>query len=131
MGVGLGVIAGSLLIILPPQLKEFRLNNKTSLTRNSFSSKGNKGNTLSSLFPSKESNEIIPLSNKWKELAQKEKGLEASGYILFEDGRYAQLDHETPLPAASTINIPILFVALEMLDRGLIDWDERKSGLSY
>ena len=43
---------------------------------------------------------------------------------MLDDGRYAQLQPEKPLPAASSIKTPILLAALEDLDAGKLRWND-------
>jgi beta-lactamase class A len=69
--------------------------------------------------------ELSGLSQKWAQLAAKHKDLQASGYLLvLDDGRFAQLQAEKPLPAASSIKTPILLAALEDLDTGKLRWND-------
>ena len=54
-------------------------------------------------------NELIALSQRWKELAATQADLKVSAFMLvLDDGRYAQLEPDTALPAASSIKTPIL-----------------------
>ena len=63
--------------------------------------------------------EIINLSNNWKELANKYPELKASAFLIsLENYRFAQFNPDKVLPSASTIKIPILLLALEMIDNG-------------
>ncbi len=134
MGIGLGVIGGSALKTLSNNLKGEKnlletffsqqiLNNSTrkELITNSFS--GSKRQVLRSKY--KLGQEIVDLSNRWEILAKKERDLEVSAFFLnLDNGLYAKLSPNKPLPAASSIKIPILLVALEMIDSGLLTWDE-------
>ncbi|MEB3350112.1 MAG: serine hydrolase [Cyanobacteriota bacterium] len=69
--------------------------------------------------------ELTALSQRWTALAAAQKGLTASAYLLvLDDGRYAQLAPDQPLPAASSIKTPILLLGLEDLDAGKLRWNE-------
>jgi beta-lactamase class A len=67
----------------------------------------------------------VALSKRWQQLAAVHKDLTASGFLLvLDDGRFAQLQSDLPLPAASSIKTPILLLALEALDAGQLRWGE-------
>ncbi len=69
--------------------------------------------------------ELSDLSRRWATLAAAQKGLTASGFLLvLDDGRYAELKPDQPLPAASSIKTPILLVGLEEFDAGRLRWNE-------
>ena len=125
MGIGLGIIVGSFYSIAPkylnkndilisrPKKKNFLLKNNELKNRIKIRN-----------YSNKEIVEIKDLSKKWKELAMLDNNFEASGYIFFEDGRYALLNPNKKLPAASTIKVGILFFVLQELDQGKLKWDE-------
>ncbi len=122
MGVGLGVLTGTGLKLLAPHLAQGanrapRLDGATAvpaLTR--------RGLDLGRFEPS---TELPALSAKWAQLAAAQKGLSASAFLLvLDDGRYAQLQPDLPLPAASAIKTPILLVGLDQLDTGKLRWNE-------
>ena len=69
--------------------------------------------------------ELTALSQKWAQLAAVHKDLQATGFLLvLDDGRFAQLQPEKPLPAASSIKTPVLLAALENLDAGKLRWND-------
>ncbi len=69
--------------------------------------------------------EIKALSQRWVELAAQQSDLEASAYMLIlDDGRFAAMQAERPMPAASSIKTPILLAVLELLDQGTLQWNE-------
>ena len=69
--------------------------------------------------------EIKALSNRWTELAAQQSDLQASAYLLIlDDGRFAAMHAERPMPAASSIKTPILLAVLELLDQGTLQWNE-------
>ncbi len=124
IGLGLGVILGTLLTFISPEENTSKSNKLSPFSRKFIARKSNQKKSTITFGEYKQSQEIIPLSKKWKELADEYKDLEVSAYILFEDGRYAQFNAEKSLPSASTIKIAILFLSLEMLDDGKLRWDE-------
>jgi beta-lactamase class A len=124
MGIGLGVITGTGLKQLAPQL--------------AGGYKGSTSNQPPALMPSAQplprglalgrfepKTELTAVSQKWAQLAARHKDLQASGYLLvLDDGRYAQLQPDKALPAASSIKTPILLAGLEDLDAGKLRWNE-------
>ena len=53
------------------------------------------------------------------------KDLKTSAYMLIlDDSRFAQLDAERPMPAASSIKTPVLLASLELIDNGDLHWNE-------
>ena len=120
MGLGLGVIAGTGLKLLAPRLAQGAVGvPKADPTPHLRPS----GGLSSGRFEPRR--ELAGLSETWKKLAAAQKGLTASGYLLvLDDGRYAQLQPDLPLPAASAIKTPILLVGLEDLDAGKLRWNE-------
>ena len=151
MGVGLGVLTGSALKLLAPQVRQQRLALPSWLSQHAWISeqawltglgpgttsddsregtpspeeakpKKGVGLPLGSFDPKQE---IKALSEKWKQLASQHKDLQASGYMLvLDDGRFAQMNAEQPMPAASSIKTPILLAALELVDSGDLQWNE-------
>jgi len=123
MGIGLGVISGTVLKLLAPRFAQGaievpRPNPTSSLAPQPLQ----KGLALGRFEPRLE---LGNLSRKWAQLAAVHKDLQASAYLLvLDDGRFAQLQAERPLPAASSIKTPILLAALEDLDAGKVRWNE-------
>lgn len=136
MGVGLGVISGSALKMLAPQVQQGNVTlpawlnlDRLQLAALAPGRQPQATNTASAMatslgrFETKE--EITALSQRWRALAAAEKDLQASAFLLkLDDGRYAELSPDTALPAASSIKTPILLVALELLDAGDLSWNE-------
>ncbi len=124
MGAGIGILTGTLLKLLAPQLASVASDQPSA---------GNGGNgpqlpsvpaglSLGSFEPR---TELPALSRRWAQLAAAQKGLIASAFLLvLDDGRYAQLQPDLPLPAASSIKTPILLAGLEELDEGKLRWNE-------
>ena len=120
IGAGLGVIAGTGLKLLAPRLAQGAV--------------GVPGlDPVPKLLPGGHRNqgrfeprrELTALSQRWAKLAAAQKGLKASGYLLvLDDGRFAELNPDQSLPAASSIKTPILLVALDRYDQGRLRWDE-------
>jgi len=120
MGLGLGVIVGTGLKLYGPRLAQGavsipRLDPVPKLQPSGGLSQGR--------FEQRQ--EITNLSRTWAQLAAAQKGLTASAFLLvLDDGRFAALQPDIPLPAASSIKSPILLVGLEELDSGRLRWDE-------
>ena len=124
MGLGLGVITGTTLKLLAPKLAGGAAGRPAAAPAMTMPSLGNlpKGLGLGRFEPS---TELTGLSQKWAQLAAVHKDLQASGFLLvLDDGRFAQLNAERPLPAASSIKTPILLAAMEELDAGKLRWNE-------
>ena len=124
MGIGLGVITGTGLKLLAPQLAGGTKGsaNKPSPALMPSAQPLPRGLALGRFEPK---TELTAVSQKWAQLAARHKDLQASGYLLvLDDGRYAQLQPDKPLPAASSIKTPILLAGLEDLDAGKLRWNE-------
>ncbi len=127
IGIGLGVITGSLLKMVPNYLEGREpLANLAGQGKETFKDKASnkrivKRKKINSI---KETSEIRSLSSKWERLGKEQNDLIASAYILFQDGKYAEFQPDIILPAASTIKIAILFILLEKLDEGNLLWNE-------
>lgn len=132
LGIGLGVISGTLLKIININ----NIGNNISDTqfinpkKKGISEKANKEklsylrNRSRSLHTSKNQN-IIELSEKWQKLAESKKDLKASAYLLLIDKKeYAEFQPNLKLSAASSIKIAVLVALLEMIDSGHIRWNE-------
>ncbi len=120
IGAGLGVIAGTGLKLLAPRLAQGAvgvpgLDPAPKLLPDGHRQQGR-------FEPRRE---LTNVSQRWAKLAAAQKGLKAAGYLLvLDDGRYAELNPDEPLPAASSIKTPILLVALDRYDHGRLRWDE-------
>jgi beta-lactamase class A len=120
IGIGLGVIAGTTLKLLAPRLAQGAvgvpgLDPAPKLLPDGHRNQGR-------FEPRRE---LANVSKRWAQLAAAQKGLKASGFLLvLDDGRYAELNPDEPLPAASSIKTPILLVALDRYDHGRLRWDE-------
>ncbi len=138
MGIGLGVITGTYLKMLNPQNRQGPLLLKNLLVlspinKETFNKKNHKIIPISRFTNKKfifnqisQKKEIQTLSKRWKRLSSQHPDLIASGFMLILDnGMHAKLSPSTPLPAASSIKTPILLVTLQMLDKGLIEWNEQ------
>ena len=120
MGVGLGVLVSTALKTLAPRLAQGSVGvpQPDSAPRMVVG----QGMALGRFEPR---TELTALSQEWARLAAAQKGLTASGFLLvLDDGRYAQLKSDLPMPAASSIKSPILLVGLDELDRGKVRWNE-------
>ncbi len=138
MGVGLGVITGSLLKLAGPAVQkgDLTLPDWLPLAERSREGTGQPGaaadatattsrNRTESLGRFETRNELKLLSERWQALAAAQPDLKVSAFMLvLDDGRYAELEPDTALPAASSIKTPILLVTLEELDAGRLSWNE-------
>ena len=127
MGVGLGVIAGTSLRLLAPRLALGASSQAPSSEPapgfGTATARSAAGATELGRFEPR--TELTGLSKRWQQLAGVHKDLTASGFLLvLDDGRFAQLQSDLPLPAASSIKTPILLLALEALDGGQLRWSE-------
>ncbi|MFZ9271294.1 MAG: serine hydrolase, partial [Prochlorococcaceae cyanobacterium] len=118
VGAGLGVIAGTTLRLLAPRLALGAASQPAPETpAPGFGGNSAAGRAQVGRFEPR--SEITALSQQWQRLAAAQKDLTVSGYLLvLDDGRFAQLQSELPLPAASSIKTPILLVALDAYDAG-------------
>ena len=123
MGIGLGVIAGTALKLLAPRLASGAINAPRALPATASPLQAlPQGLPLGRFEPHLE---LTGLSQAWARLAAVHKDLKASGFVLvLDDGRFAQLRSNDPMPAASSIKTPVLLAAMEDLDRGLVRWNE-------
>ena len=149
MGIGLGVITGSALKLMAPQVRQQKLvlpewlsDQKWIRVLSSSAQSGDEAETTSTPqqnlskevtqqsagLPQRQfspSEEIKALSKQWLALAAQQKDLKASAYMLIlDDGRFAQMNAERPMPAASAIKTPILVAAMELIDSGDLKWNE-------
>jgi len=124
MGVGLGVLTGTTLRLLAPRLADgpIRLPGSTAgpgLTPAAAAPQGLKAGRF------EPRSELTALSQQWQQQAAAQKDLQATAFLLvLDDGRFAQLNADLPMPAASSIKTPILLVALNELDKGKLRWNE-------
>ena len=124
MGVGLGVITGTTLKLLAPRLSGAGSTDAPRLLPQATPSLQPLRSGLS-LGRFEQRQELTGLSRTWAQLAARHRDLQASGFLLvLDDGRFAQLQAEKPLPAASSIKTPILLAALEELDAGRLKWND-------
>ena len=120
IGIGSGVIIGSF----------FKIVEVNKLGNNIYNSDRAhmrlKNKDIKNKYEYKDySEELILLNKKWKDIANKYKDLEVSALLLsIDENKYAELQANAALPAASTIKIPILLAILMMLDQGEISWNE-------
>ena len=121
LGVGLGVIVGTALKLLEPRLVQGAIG--TPVPETPLLKKPGSGAMALGRFEPRQ--ELVGLSQQWTRLAAAQKGLTASGFLLvLDDGRFAQMQPDLPLPAASSIKVPILLASLEDLDGGKLRWNE-------
>jgi beta-lactamase class A len=121
IGVGLGAIVGTSLKVLAPRLAQGAIGAGPRIEPPPVPERLS-GAAMGRFEPRRE---LTALSQEWTKLAAAQKGLNASGFLLvLDDGRFAQLQPDLALPAASSIKTPILLVGLEDLDAGKLRWNE-------
>ena len=138
MGIGLGVITGSALKMLAPQIEQGQINLPawltlpegegitTKLTPSAVKNQQHPTQAWGAQLGRFETKkEVTTLSGRWRQLAAQQNDLKVSAFMLvLDDGRYAELNPDTALPAASSIKTPILLTTLELLDSGSLRWNE-------
>ena len=139
MGVGLGVITGSALKLLAPQVEKGQLSLPSWLalpgsenapapgasTQPKAAAQPSSQPWGNSLGTFEAKREMTALTERWRQLAAQQKDLKVSAFMLvLDDGRFAALGADMPLPAASSIKTPILLATLELLDSGQLRWNE-------
>ena len=132
-GVGLGLLTGSTLRWLAPEVRRHPLPLPSWLERLDEARPPSTASTPSERTVQARSinrsfqprSEIKALSSRWRAIAATQKDLLASAYLLIlDDGSYAQLNANRPMPAASSIKTPVLLAALERIDAGDLRWNE-------
>jgi beta-lactamase class A len=143
-GIGLGVLSGTALKLLAPQVRQQTVPElpwlsdlialtgddqpeEKETTATTGSSPSEEQPIAPALLPGQflPKQEITALSQRWVQLAAAQADLEASAFLLvLDDGRYAQMQADRAMPAASSIKTPILLVSLEQIDRGDLRWNE-------
>ena len=133
LGIGLGVLTGSALRWFAPQVQRQTLNLPSWLqlaetveeetpAQNNNKSQTNPKPVVGRFQPTRE---IPELSARWRTIAATQKDLQASAYMLIlDDGRFAQMHADRPMPAASSIKTPVLLAALQQVDAGDLHWNE-------
>ena len=118
VGVALGVISGTALKWLAPQLNaDVPLPTSEEPTE--------QGPSLGSFTPKREDQ---GLSKRLAEIAATQKDLKVGAFVLvLDDGTFAQLHPDRPLSAASAIKTPILLAAFEALDQAKLSLNEALS----
>jgi beta-lactamase class A len=124
MGVGLGVITGTGLRLLAPQFSQGSLQLPGAGASAGLKPSGSQNPGLKpGRFEPR--SELTALSQQWQQLAAAQKDLQATAFLLvLDDGRFAQLNADQSMPAASSIKTPILLVALDDLDQGKLRWNQ-------
>ena len=116
LGVGLGVLTGTALKLLAPRFSGIGASSRSAIAVVNRSDMGE----------FKPTNELLDLSKRFSQLAAAQPNLKAGAFVLVLDtGSYAQLNADTPLPAASAIKTPILLAAFEAIDQGKAKLNEK------
>ena len=115
LGIGLGLLVGT-------GMKMLRPSSLNSLEPGNYFSRSQNYLDLGSFNPK---SEITSLSDRWLAISKDYPDLTASAFMHFlDDQRYAQLNSEVALPAASSIKIAILLSVLQQVDTGQLKWNE-------
>ena len=134
LGVGLGIISGTLLKAInsdiieqnPANISPLFNNREKALISSKSNAKRNNYAYISRLIKSRSEDKLNLLSSKWEKLLEEKNDLEASAFMFLIDSRkYASLYPNQILPAASSIKIAILLITLEMIDSGEMKWNEK------
>lgn len=112
VGIGIGVLSGSFFKSLPKKENSNLINYR------------DKDLYLIPLDLIKINKEINKISLAWERIEGNYKDLNVSGFVILEDGSYAQINPSNKLAAASSIKIFILILCLEMIDNGTLKWDQ-------
>ncbi len=128
-GVGIGVIAGTLLSTLDPSsYSPTTATQPITYPRALRELGGNRSSNAPAPINLKPDQEIVPLKTELQALITQGQGSGLTAELLLLDldsNAYVDLDSSTPLPAASTIKLPILVAFFQDVDAGKIHLDER------
>jgi beta-lactamase class A len=126
MGVGIGAIAGTALTVIEPNtILAFHSAkaNKSQKPQASKPSPSPKPETTQQKLTLTE--ELTPLKQKLTTLTAKYPKLTPELYFVdLDNGAYVNLGGENPVPAASTIKVPLLIAFFQDVDAGKIRLDE-------
>ena len=134
LGVGLGIISGTLLKAINPNIIQqnsaevYPLFNKKKKVVISSKSNRQRNNYpyISGSFRLKNEDKLNLLNSKWEKLLEEKNDLKASSFLfLIDSKKHASLFPNQILPAASSIKIAILLLTLEIIDSGEIKWNEK------
>lgn len=121
LGIGIGAIAGTLLSALHPATQ-------ASVKVNNDQAKPQVKDTpspASPVTPLALTQEILPLKSQLQTLAANNPTLQPGVFIVdINTGTYIDINSRSPLPAASTIKVPILVALFKEVDEGKIRLDE-------
>ncbi|HIK29396.1 MAG TPA: serine hydrolase [Oscillatoriaceae cyanobacterium M7585_C2015_266] len=119
LGVGIGVIAGTLLSIFDPASRMPKKNSQLEATELQKTSNSFAQQNLQM------TSEIEPLKKQLQELAAQHSDLTAAAiFVDVDTGAYTELNSNLSLAAASTIKVPILIAFFQDVDAGKIRLDE-------
>ena len=139
IGIGLGVLSGSMLRLLAPQVRQQQLvlpgwiqsqpwltslipETKPAPKAPPTAAERPRGIPLATFNPTEN---ITALSERWAALAAEQPDLKASAFMhVLDTGRFADFQGDQPMAAASSIKTPILLSTLELIDRQELVWNE-------
>ncbi|MEY2978162.1 MAG: hypothetical protein RLZZ435_2301 [Cyanobacteriota bacterium] len=126
LGVGLGVIAGTLLAALDPNYQ------LAAETTDGQAREGDSGNSDNKLIPVLAKNPLALKSNlgdltqQLEKLAAQESDLVVGSFIVdLDTGNYSQINGERSFATASMIKVPVLVAFFQDVDAGKIDLTEK------
>jgi beta-lactamase class A len=121
LGIGIGAIAGTLLSALHPATQaSVKVNNDPPKTQVKDTP-----SPVKPVTPLPLSQEILPLKSQVQTLAANNPKLQPGVFIVdLDTGTYIDINSQSPLPAASTIKVPILVALFKEVDEGKIRLDE-------
>ncbi|MDJ0580990.1 serine hydrolase [Crocosphaera sp.] len=134
MGVGIGAIAGTTLTVINPEDILAAYTKASQLIKPSAEenkeNKENKTEKTEKLTP--KSSTTVPVSKELTALKEKIQKIDAeypnvkpqAWFIDLDNGAYVTYNGTQPIPAASTIKIPVLVAFFEEVDKGNIHLDQ-------
>lgn len=134
LGVGIGVIAGTLLSVFDPASRypASETVNHASVVAQSGQSQqslqsGENNSAQASQLPDLQlGEELVPVKNQMQALVAQNAELSAGAFFVnLDTGAYIDLDGSGTFAAASTIKVPILIAFFQDVDEGKIRLDER------
>ncbi|WP_269622754.1 serine hydrolase [Prochlorococcus marinus] len=112
-GITIGVLVGTALKNVPINKQTKKVDSITNISNKSLKNLNIKYYN------------IDEVKKEWDKIDSANRDIEISGYVLLENGQSLTLNPNKILPSGSTINIYILLLCLEMIDKGKLQWDEK------
>ncbi len=128
VGIGIGVIAGTLLSTWNPASRVTAGSSQTAITAKSLSGGQQAANPKLNAppMPLKLGSEITTLKSQVQALASSNTGLAPGVFLIdLDSNNYVNLNGTAVFPAASTIKVPVLVAFFQDVDAGKIRLDEQ------